>query len=228
MVNYVEVYLDTTAPATPTLSLDGGSAFASDLLVDCAIGTADGDTTGYMMKIWGTGIDTTYDLKIQATEGASDWITYSPTKQIKITEINELKTVNVRIRDSVENISGTTTATISYDSTKPVVQTSLPDVDRISVDTAKNVVNFTFQVDSPFIEYRVKVVNSYGAEEVAGTQIPTTNGSINTSGTGTFDTTLNPINVTIYGADLQTASSGDSTKIIKVFVREFEGADWSS
>jgi hypothetical protein len=228
MVNYVEVYLDTTAPATPTLSLDGGSAFASDLLVDCTIGTADGDTTGYMMKIWGTGIDTTYDLKIQDTELASDWITYSPTKQIKITEVNELKTINVRLRDQVENISGTTTSTISYDSTKPVVQTSLPDVDRISVDTAKNVVNFTFQVDSPFIEYRVKVVNSYGAEEVAGTPIPTTNGSINTSGIGTFDTTLNPINVTIYGADLQTASSGDSTKIIKVFVREFEGADWSS
>lgn len=227
MVNYVEVYLDTTAPATPTLSLDGGSAFASDLLVDCAIGTVE-DTTGYMMKIWGTGIDTTYDLKIQDTEVASDWITYSPTKQIKITDINELKTVNVRLRDQVENISGTTTSTISYDSTKPVVQTSLPDVDRISVDTAKNVVNFTFQVDSPFIEYRVKVVNSYGAEEVAGTPIPTAGGSINTSGTGTFDTTLNPINVTIYGADLQTASSGDSTKIIKVFVREFEGADWTS
>ena len=68
MVNYVEVYLDTTAPATPTLSLDGGSAFASDLLVDCAIGTADGDTTSYIDENLGYSMTTTYDLKIQATE----------------------------------------------------------------------------------------------------------------------------------------------------------------
>ena len=54
MVNYINVTLDTTAPATPTLSLDGGSAFANDLLVDCLIGTADGDTTDYSMKIWGS------------------------------------------------------------------------------------------------------------------------------------------------------------------------------
>jgi hypothetical protein len=227
MVNYIEVYLDTTAPATPTLSLDGGSAFASDLLVDCTIGTPDGDTTGYSMKIWGT-VDPAYDSTVQATEEASEWITYSTAKQIKITETNGTKTINVRIRDSVNNVSGSTLDTIAYDSTKPVITTSLPDVPRISTTTDKNKVNFTFQVDTPFIEYRVKVVNSAGVEEVAGTQILTTNGSINTSGIGTFDTTITPINVTVYGLDLQTASSGDGNKIIKVFVREYEGAEWTS
>lgn len=227
MVNYIEVILDTTAPATPTLSLDGGSAFASDLLVDCTIGTADGDTTGYEMKIWGD-VDPLYDGTVQATEGASGWISYSTTKQIKITDVNETKTINVRIRDTVNNVSGSTLDTIAYDSTKPVIQTSLGDVPRIATTTDKNVVNFNFQVDTPFIEYRVKTVNSAGVEEVAGTQIPTTNGSINTSGTGTFDATVTPINVTIYGLDLQTASSGDGNKIIKVFVREFEGAEWTS
>ena len=226
MVNYIEVRLDTTAPATPTLSLDGGSAFANDLLVDCLIGTADGDTTGYSMKIWGT-VDPNYDVAIKATEETSEWITYSPTKQIKITEDDGTKTINIRIRDQVNNVSGMVSDTISYDSTKPVVTTSLPDVTSISTTTDKNVVNFTFQVDSPFVEYRVKVVNSTGAEEVAGVQIPTTSGSINTSGTGTFDTTVTPINVTIYGLDLQTASSGDSIKTIKVFVRDEAGL-WSS
>lgn len=226
MVNYINVTLDTTAPATPTLSLDGGSAFANDLLVDCLIGTADGDTTGYSMKIWGT-VDVGYDGAIQATEGASDWITYSPSKQIKITEDNGMKTINIRIRDQVNNVSGMVSDTISYDSTKPVVTTSLPDVSSISTNTDKNVVNFTFQVSEPFVEYRVKAVNSTGAEEVAGIQIPTTNGSTNTSGTGTFDTTVTPINVTIYGLDLQTASSGDGLKTIKVFVRDEAGL-WSS
>jgi hypothetical protein len=226
MVNYINVLLDTTAPATPTLSLDGGSAFANDLLVDCLIGTADGDTTGYSMKIWGS-VDTLYDGAIQATEEASDWIAFSTSKQIKITEVDGTKTINVRIRDQVNNVSGMVSDTISYDSTKPVVTTSLPDVTSISTNTDKNVVNFTFQVDSPFVEYRVKAVNSTGAEEVAGTQILTTNGSINTSGTGTFDTTVTPINVTIYGLDLQTASSGDGLKTIKVFVRDEAGL-WSS
>ena len=226
MVNYINVTLDTTAPATPTLSLDGGSAFANDLLVDCLIGTADGDTTGYSMKIWGT-VDVGYDGAIQDTELASDWITYSSSKQIKITEDNGMKTINVRIRDQVNNVSGMISDTISYDSTKPVVTTSLPDVTSISTNTDKNVVNFTFQVTEPFVEYRVKAVNSTGAEEVAGIQIPTTNGSTNVSGTGTFDTTVTPINVTIYGLDLQTASSGDGLKIIKVFVRDEAGL-WSS
>ena len=86
-------HLDTTAPATPTLSLDGGSAFASDLLVDCLIGTADGDTTSYMMKIWGTGIDDDYDLKFKLQKVLRIGLLYITTKQIKITEANELKTL---------------------------------------------------------------------------------------------------------------------------------------
>ena len=227
MVNYINVTLDTTAPATPTLSLDGGSAFANDLLVDCLIGTADGVTTGYSMKIWGATIDTSYDPNIQATEGESEWIAFSTTKQIKITPDNGTKTISLRIRDQVNNVSGMVSDTISYDSTKPVVTTSLPDVTSISTNTDKNVVNFTFQVTEPFVEYRVKAVNSTGAEEVAGVQIGVENGSINTSGTGTFDTTVTPINVTIYGLDLQTASSGDGLKTIKVFVRDEAGL-WSS
>ena len=179
------------------------------------------------MKIWGSVDGRVMILRVQATEVASNWIAFSTTKQIRITETDGTKTINVRIRDQVNNVSGSVSDTISYDSTKPVVTTSLPDVSSISTNTDKNVVNFTFQVDSPFVEYRVKAVNSTGAEEVAGTQIPTTNGSINTSGTGTFDTTVTPINVTVYGLDLQTASSGDGLKTIKVFVRDEAGL-WSS
>jgi len=226
LANYITVYLDTTAPSTPSILLDNGSAFATNVLVDCTISTGDEDTTNYTMKIWGD-VDPTYDTNIQATEEASSWIAYTETKQIKITGTDGVKTVYVRIRDSVNNASDIASDTITYDSTKPVVTVSAPDVDRISTTTDKNVVNFTFQADTTFIEYRVKVVNSVGAEEVAGVQIPTTNGSVNTSGTGTFDTTISPINVTIYGLDLQTASSGDGEKIIKVFVQSESGL-WSS
>ena len=59
-----------------------------------------------------------------------------------------------------------------------------------------------------------------------GTVIPTTAGSTNTSGSdGGYEADTN-IQVTIKGTDLETASSGDGVKIVKVFVRNAAGT-WS-
>lgn len=58
------------------------------------------------------------------------------------------------------------------------------------------------------------------------TVIPTTSGSTNTSGSeGGYEADTN-IQVTINGTDLETASSGDGVKIVKVFVRNAAGT-WS-
>ena len=57
-------------------------------------------------------------------------------------------------------------------------------------------------------------------------RIPVTSGSTNTSGTEGGYKADTAINVTINGADLEAASSGDGVKIIKVFVKNAAGT-WS-
>lgn len=222
--SWVTVELDLQAPATPTLSIEGGNMYATTDLVDLTIGTADSVTTGYEMKIWGS-VDLTHNLSIQGTKEASDWIPYAPLQQVRLTADEGTKTLSVIIRDEVYNESGEVSDTIIFDATIPSVSVSPPDVPKISKQPLRNEVSFNFTSDSPFVEYVVKVVNSTGASNEIGTPILTTFGSTNTSGTGTFDTT--PITVTITGGDLEVASGGTGMKTIKVFVRD-EAGFWSA
>ena len=80
--------------------------------------------------------------------------------------------------------------------------------------------------DVAFVEYKVCVVPTNSSEENAGTVIPTTGGSINTSGSEGNYPASEAISVTINGTDLATASSGDGVKIVKVFVKTAAGL-WS-
>jgi hypothetical protein len=226
--NYVTVELDTTSPTGLVISIEGDASFTSDTIVDLALSIDDVDTTGYQMKIWGTGIDTTADVNVQDTELASTWISYATLKQITLTAGDGSKSISARVRDDVHNESSLATDTITLDTAKPVVTVTQPDVPAISRITGRNVANFSFTCDVPFAEYLVKVVGTTGATNIAGTTIPTTGGSVNTSGTGAFDTSVAPIDVTIYGDDLYTASgASDGDKIIKVFCRD-EAGNWSA
>lgn len=227
MANYFNLVLDTTAPANPTISINGGAAYANNQLVDLSIGTSDGSTAGYQMKIWGD-VDPTYDANVQDTENSSIWITFADTKQIKLSSGDGSKTIYVKIRDDVWNVSAQVSDSITLDQTKPVVTVTNPDVSKISKITGKNVASFSFSCDSDFVEYKVKVVSASGAAHDTGILIPTTAGSTNMSGineTTPFPAST-PINCQIYGTDLETASSGDGTKIIKVFVKDVAG-NWS-
>jgi hypothetical protein len=229
--NYVTVELDLQAPATPTIAIEGGNMYATTDLVDVQIGTADTVTTGYEMKIWGA-VDVGANLSIQATREASEWIAFVPNQpvQVRLSAGEGDKTLSVVLRDEVYNESGESSDTIKFDTTRPTVSVSPPDVPKISKQPLRNVVSFSFTADTPFVEYMVKVVNSIGATNDLGTVIPTTNGSVNTSGTtdvGTpFDTTTTPITVTINGSDLELAG-GAGLKTIKVFVRD-EAGFWSA
>lgn len=232
MANFFNVTLDTTGPASPSLVIAGGATYATARLVNVAISTTDTPTTGYQMKIWGD-----LDLATAKSEGlvggaatGTDeadalWITYTSTKQINLSSGDGSKTVNVKIRDDVYNESASASDSIILDTTLPVVTISGPDVSKISKQSGKNVASFTFSVAEAFVEYKVKVVAASGGAQTTGTQIPTTAGSTNMSGTGTFPAAT-PISCSINGSDLETASSGDGAKIIKVFVKDNSG-NWS-
>lgn len=225
MANYFTLFLDTTAPSNASLSLEGGAQYAVQQLINATIGTTDGTTTGYQMKIWGD-VDTTFDTNIKDSESESTWITFAKTKQIKLSNGDGNKTVSVKIRDDVHNESAIVSDSILLDMTKPVVTVTNPDVGKISKVNGKNVASFSFTVDSEFTEYKVKVVSSSGASHDTGVVIPTTAGSTNMSGEGEFAKNT-PIDCQVFGTDLESASSGDGAKQIKLFVKDLAG-NWSA
>jgi hypothetical protein len=227
MASFFNLTLDTIAPAVPTILLASGAAYTTTQILTAGISTTDGDTTGYQMKLWGD-IDPVYDADVQVLEGSSNWIAYTISKSIKVSTGDGLKTVYLKIRDAVWNVSAQTSDTITLDTIVPVSTVSLgPDVTVVSKQTGKRTCSFSFQSDSIFDQYKVKVVPATGSLENAGTQIGITNGSTNMSGSaGNYPATTN-IACTIDGADLEVASSGDGVKIVKVFVKDQAG-NWST
>lgn len=218
MASYFNLTLDTTAPSGLTLSINDGALYTTSTAVTLKIGVADEATTGYQMKIWG--------IADVADEGSASWETFATTKSVTLTSGDGLKTVHVKVRDDVGNESAEVTDTITLDTTIPVVTVTGPDKSKISKVSSFNqsVINFTTDVE--FTEYKVCVVPQTSSTQDAGTVIPTDNGSTNTSGSaGNYPASQN-IRVTITGADLEAASSGDGVKVVKVFVRTASGL-WS-
>ena len=222
MANYFNLTLDTTAPSSPTISLDGGASYASAQLITTTINGSGADII--QMLIWGD-VDIAHNANIQVLEGNSSWITYSTSQQVKLSAGDGSKTIYLKIRDDVYNVSSQASDSIILDTTVPVVTLTGADLTKISKQTGKNISSFSFSVDSSFVEYKIKVVGATGAAEGTGTLISNANGSINTFGTGSYPAST-PINVQINAADLEIASAGDSVKIIKVFVKEANNA-WS-
>ncbi len=234
MANYVTITLDTTAPSSPSLSLNGGAQYTTTSLVTATIGTGDGTTTGYQMKLYGdidvawakaNGILSSGSPATSVTEAEAQWITFTTSKQLQLTTGDGNKTVNVKIRDDVHNPSAQASDSIIMDTEKPEATVTSPDVSKISKVSGKDTVSFSFTADEAFKEYKVKVVASTGASHDTGVLVPKTAGSTNTSGTGSFPAST-PITVTIKGADLETASAGDGAKIVKVFILDTSG-NWS-
>lgn len=224
MATNFSVTLDTAAPASPTLAVNAGASYATAQPATANIGTADGSTAGYQIKVWGN-VDPAANANIQATEGASSWIPYNAAQPITLSAGDGLKTISMRIRDDVWNETAPVSDSITLDTTIPVPNVTVgPDVSKVSKVTGKRTVSFTFQSDTSAQAWKVKVVPSAGSLESAGTTIPTTNGSTQMTGGALAATT--PKACTIDGADLELASSGDGAKIVKVFVQDDSGL-WS-
>lgn len=219
MASYFNLMLDTTAPSGLTLSINNDALYATSTAVQLQIGISDETTTGYQMKIWG--------IEGVAEETSATWETFATTKSVNLTSGDGLKTVYIKVRDEVGNETAQVSGTINLDTTVPVVTITGPDKAKISKVTGFNKSIFSFTSDVEFAEYKVCVVPATLSTQEAGEIIPTTGGSTNTSGTeGNYPATT-PITVTIYGADLETASSGDGTKVVKVFVKTAAGL-WSN
>ena len=218
MASYFNLTLDTTAPSGLTLQINDGALYATSTAVKLTIGVSDEQTTGYQMKIWGIdGVD---------EEASASWETFAKTKSVNLTSGDGLKTVNIKVRDDVGNETEEVSDDITLNTAVPVVTITGPDKTKISKVEGFNKSKITFTCDVDFAEYKVCVVPQTSSTQDAGTVIPTTAGSINTSGSdGSYPKTT-PIEVTITGTDLETASSGDSVKIVKVFVKTAAGI-WS-
>lgn len=160
-----------------------------------------------------------------STEADALWITFATTRQLRLSAGDGNKTINCKVRDDVYNPSAQASDSITLDTSRPTVTITGPDVTNISKQAGKDVCSFSFVVDEPYTTYKVKYVASSGAAHDTGTQIPTTGGSTNMSGGS--GTGVTPVECTITGADLETASSGDGAKIIKVFVQDAAG-NWSA
>lgn len=226
MASYFNITLDTLAPSGATFTINNNDVYTATQFVDAMFSTVDVDTTGYEIKIWGD-VDTSFDGSVQATEGASDWVSYSSTYSIKLSSGDGEKTIYAKIRDDVYNETSQLSDSINLDTTAPVVTiTSGPDVSRISKVSGRDTVTFTWESDTQFDEYKIKVVPSSASLHTDGTLIATTNGSTYMSGDATNYAATTGITSTINGADLEAASAGDGEKVVKVFVMDDAG-NWS-
>jgi hypothetical protein len=232
---YFTLRLDTVGPASPTIDI--GGTYTANRLITANIGTGDATTTGYGMKFWGdidpewakaNGILPAGSSATSVSEVEALWLSYATSRQLQLSTGDGLKNVFMQLRDSVHNQSSQVSDSITLDATLPTVTivNGKADVDELAVTTDRNTANFSFYSSEDFVEFRVCYVASGGATQDQGIAIGTAGGSLNTAGTGTYTANTN-YNVTLKGADIQTANSGDGNKGIKVFVRDSSG-QWSA
>lgn len=220
-----QLVLDTTGPQSVGGKINGDATYTNVRGVAVAPTTTDPDTTGYQVKIWGD-VDLTADANIQGTEATSAWINLTASIAVTLSAGDGTKNVTWRLRDDVWNTSATATDQIVLDTTVPVLTISAgPDVPKVSKIAGKDAASVTWSSDSHIVAYQWRVVPNSSSDHNAGTLIPATAGSTNVSGgpvnAGTAVTT------TIHGADLESASSGDGTKVVKVFGQDDAG-NWST
>lgn len=212
MASFFNLILDTLAPSNLAVKLNNGALYTSSVNATLGVTVDDGDTTGYQMKIW--GVDGVED------EQSASWETYTESKAIVLPDGDGLKTINVKVRDNVGNETAAETASITLVSDVPVVTVTGPDKTTISKVDGFDSAVISFMADVAFVAYKVCVVPAENSLVDAGTLIPDDAGSVNTSGDEGNYQADTPINVTIKGTDLESASGGDGTKIVKVFVKD--------
>lgn len=175
------------------------------------------------MKLWGDICASAGGSAI--SESDASWVAYSTSASIILTSTDGTKTVYAKFKDDVGNESASVNASTILDTAVPIVTIVGPDVSTISKVSGYNVSAFSFSANETIVEWSVRVVPSASSLHTAGTEIPTTGGSTNMHGS-TQKAADVAVECTIYGADLETASSGDGAKIVKVFVKDTTG-NWS-
>lgn len=215
MASYFNLTLDTLAPSITAFSINSGAAVTTSRNVTLSITAPEAAS----MKIW--GIDGV------ASEAAASWETFASTKSVTLTSGDGTKTVYIKVRDSVYNESAASSDTITLSTAIPTITITGPDVSVISEQSGKNIATFSFSSSMALKAWTVRLVPSNASAHDAGTQIPTTGGSTNMSGTTLAANTSKECK--IYGADLSSAAGGtDGTYIIKVFGQASANDLWSA
>ena len=215
MASYFNLTLDTLAPTISAFTINNGASVTTSTTVTLNITSADAAA----MKIWG--------INGVATEAAASWETFASSKSVALTSGDGSKTVYIKVRDSVYNESSASSATITLSTAIPTSTITGPDVSVISEQSGKNVATFSFQSSMALKAWKVKLVPANNSTEDAGTQIGTTNGSTNMTGTTLAANTSKQC--TINGSDLSVAAGGaDGTYIIKVFGQASANNLWSA
>lgn len=218
MASFFNLILDTLAPSGLSLIINDGAAYTTSVAVSLKISVGDTDTTGYQMKIWG--------IDGAASESDASWQSFATSKSVTLPDGDGLKTVHIKVRDDVGNESAAVSDSITLNTAVPVVSITGPDRSKVSKMPGYDTVAFSFSSDVLFTEYKVCVVPASNSLQNAGVVIPNAGGSTNTSGAAGSYAANSQIDVTIKGADLENASGGDGTKIVKVFVKN-EAGTWS-
>lgn len=219
--------LDTTAPDA-AIELAAGAALTSTPDITAVVTSAAADA--FQMKLWGD-VDPAFDANVQATEATSAWITFDhAAKAIRLLGGDGAKTIFVKVRDDVGNESAPASDAITLDTTAPVITVTV-DFAPVKISKVHNpptdvfdISQGTFTSDAPLQAWEVRVVPDISSDHTAGTVIPATGGSINTTG-GELAPGVGTV-VTIRGADLEAASPGDGDKLVKIFGQETSGL-WS-
>lgn len=215
MASYFNLTLDTLAPSITAFSINSGAAVTTSRNVTLSITAPEAAS----MKIW--GIDGV------ASEAAASWETFASTKSVTLTSGDGTKTVYIKVRDSVYNESAASNDTITLSTAIPTITITGPDVSVISEQSGKNISTFSFTSSMALKAWKVKLVPANNSAHDAGTQIPSTGGSTNM--TGTTKAANTPVECKIYGADLSSAAGGaDGTYIIKVFGQAAANDLWSA
>jgi len=215
MASYFNLTLDTLAPTISSFTINSGASVTTSTSVTLQITSADAAS----MKIWG--------INGVANEASASWETFASTKSVTLTTGDGTKTVYIKVRDSVYNESSASSASITLSTAIPTISITGPDVSVISEQSGKNVATFSFTSTMALKAWKVKLVPANNSAHDAGTQIGTTNGSTNMTGTTLAASTSQQC--TINGSDLSVAAGGtDGTYIIKVFGQAAANDLWSA
>ena len=215
MASYFNLTLDTLAPTISAFTINSGASVTTSQTVTLTITCSDAAS----MKIWG--------INGVASEAAASWETFASSKQVTLTSGDGTKTVYVKVRDSVYNESATSSDSITLSTAIPTITITGPDVNVISEQAGKNIATFSFTSSMALKAWKVKLVPTNSSAQDAGTQIPSTGGSTNM--TGTTKAANTSVECKIYGADLSSAAGGtDGTYIIKVFGQASANDLWSA
>lgn len=217
----VSVDIDTTPPGNPRMAVNGGVLFVASRSVSVGI-TGTGATD---MKIWGD-VDTDADTDIQSFEDLSTWLPYTEHTDVGVSASIGRKRLYARLRDAVGNPSPVFGTYVDYDPAYPQVSMVLDaDVAVLSTIPGHDAATFSWDANVDFVEYVVKVMPTTASPYFGGSPVRSDFGSVNVAGSGSFlaDT---PITTVLKGADVNFASPGDGSKVIKVFIRDVAGR-WS-